>query len=1240
MRKIKALVLAFVFLNLALLTYAQESGMAFIRNYKPWEYKASQQNWMTVQDHRGIMYFANNDGLLEYDGVNWRLFKLPGVRSLAIEKSTNLIYLGLENDIGYVKPDSTGNYQFHSLKDKLPANERDITTIFNLYIVDGKVLFSANDKLYIYSNNKIKIYRTNQFYHLSFVVNDKYYIREQGRGLLTLVGDSLVFIEGSERFGEERVDAMLPYKNGNIMMVTRNTGIVLFYPRDPVKFINGGSNFDEVNSFFLEKRGYIGKALNNGHYAVGSSTGGVIIFRPSGKIVSVYDRKAGLQDNTVFYLYPDKNGQLWVALDNGISLVNSNLPLRLYNDQVGLNGSPICLKFWNGKFYVGTSQHMHVRNEDGKFEIIEGTVGQNFQLYDAGDDLLIAHNSGLMKIEGKKAIPLSTGFSTLSIIPIANHPDKIMVGTIDGLYIFKKEQSKWILKNKVTGFDKSAYMIAEDKDGSIWISTLVDFYRLKIDDSLKTAYSIEQYNAAQGLPSNYCSPFTLNSGEIAFGTEKGIYAYDSKNDKFIPHPVYSMFSGKMTIFNQEPNGDIWFDERVHTGNFERGLLRKVDVQYLDYRTPFKKFTDLGSGESWANVAVSPDNKVYFGTPIGLLQYDPSINADYKQSFNTLIRRVTSRDSIVYNGNKPGGNDFSHVTGIEIPFIRNSVVINFASTSFEDSERNLYSYRLVGADTIWSNWIKDNKKEFSNLSEGSYRFEVRSKNQYGAQGSLASYSFIILPPWYRTWWAYLGYIIITFSVIYILVHWRTRKFKTRSRILESIVLERTREIQEQKNNIEKLSQIGRDITSSLSLENIIQTIYTNVNMLMDASIFTIGLHKPESRVLEFPTSVERNELLAPFTISLDDDDRLAAWCFNHKKEVVINSYAHDYKKYVNKMAPPIAGETPESIMYFPLWNKNKIIGVISAQSFKKNAYTDYHVNVFRNLATYSAIALENADAYKKLASLFNDLKSTQDRLVTQSKLAALGELTAGIAHEIQNPLNFVNNFSEVSSELLDEMKDELTKENLPEVIDIIERLKLIMQKINHHGKRADAIVKGMLQHSASSGGIKEPTDINILTDEFLRLSYHGLRAKDNSFNAELKTDFDQSIGKIEVAAQDIGRAILNLITNSFYAVSQKQKLVAAGHTSENNYKPAVSITTKKLRDSVEIKVSDNGIGIPPSIMDKIFQPFFTTKPPGEGTGLGLSLSYDIITKGHGGQLKVETKEGEGSTFLINLPIKVN
>jgi two-component system, NtrC family, sensor kinase len=273
----------------------------------------------------------------------------------------------------------------------------------------------------------------------------------------------------------------------------------------------------------------------------------------------------------------------------------------------------------------------------------------------------------------------------------------------------------------------------------------------------------------------------------------------------------------------------------------------------------------------------------------------------------------------------------------------------------------------------------------------------------------------------------------------------------------------------------------------------------------------------------------------------------------------------------------------------------------------------------------------------------DFMQAQAQLVQSEKMASLGELTAGIAHEIQNPLNFVNNFSEVNTELIDELKTELATGNMQQAVDIADNIKENEEKIVSHGKRADAIVKGMLQHSRSSSGVKEPTDINALADEYLRLAYHGLRAKDKSFNATMKTEYDETlsadeagIGTINIVPQDIGRVLLNLYTNAFYVVTEKRK------TAGDEYEPTVTVSTKLISPLqgglrvAEIKVKDNGNGIPQKVLEKIFQPFFTTKPTGQGTGLGLSLAYDIV-KAHGGQIKVETKEGEGTAFVIGLPL---
>jgi signal transduction histidine kinase len=298
------------------------------------------------------------------------------------------------------------------------------------------------------------------------------------------------------------------------------------------------------------------------------------------------------------------------------------------------------------------------------------------------------------------------------------------------------------------------------------------------------------------------------------------------------------------------------------------------------------------------------------------------------------------------------------------------------------------------------------------------------------------------------------------------------------------------------------------------------------------------------------------------------------------------------------------------------------------------------NIRHRQKAFASIQKQKAETDRQRANAeqtLKELKSTQAQLIQSEKMASLGELTAGIAHEIQNPLNFVNNFSEVNKELLVELSDEIENGNYDDAKAITKDVINNSEKINHHGKRADAIVKGMLQHSRTSSGQKEPTDINALCDEYLRLSYHGMRAKDKNFNAEIKTDFDNTIGNINIVPQDMGRVLLNLYNNAFYAVTEKKKVCQAELVEANQqYQPTVSVSSKKINNVIELTVTDNGNGIPQNIFDKIFQPFFTTKPTGQGTGLGLSLSYDII-KAHGGEIKVETKEGEGTTFIIHLPL---
>jgi signal transduction histidine kinase len=435
---------------------------------------------------------------------------------------------------------------------------------------------------------------------------------------------------------------------------------------------------------------------------------------------------------------------------------------------------------------------------------------------------------------------------------------------------------------------------------------------------------------------------------------------------------------------------------------------------------------------------------------------------------------------------------------------------------------------------------------------------------------------------------------------------------------------------------------------------------------------ISIVKDESGESEFWVTDEHgSKVSTAYTANLNDNPsfkKMYEGWKQERKSIMIDMQGwelEDFFKYLSSLKVPFKREPSqkrrlEYIAYFA----RGFIGMASPeeQPLEAMQLLERFAAVFNLTFTrFNDLKIAEAHALKAEQDLIEikaarkhaedslaELQAAQRQLVQSEKMASLGELTAGIAHEIQNPLNFVNNFSDVSNELLEEMKTELEKGNTKDAASIVEDVKQNLEKILYHGKRADSIVKGMLQHSRTSAGQKELTDINALADEYLRLAYHGLRAKDKSFNAKFITDFDNSVGKISIIPQEIGRVILNLINNAFYAVAERQKVEGERRkeeeqtlnhtpsTSRLNYEPTVSVSTKKVDDKLLITIADNGNGIPQKNLDKIFQPFFTTKPTGQGTGLGLSLAYDIVTKGHNGEIKIETREGEGSKFIVIIP----
>ncbi len=656
----------------------------------------------------------------------------------------------------------------------------------------------------------------------------------------------------------------------------------------------------------------------------------------------------------------------------------------------------------------------------------------------------------------------------------------------------------------------------EDKNGNLWICTGVGVSRYD-------GKSFANYNSAYGLPDDGVSDIVMDKeGVIWMGTGNGFtalkgFAKDVKQSHGLSHesnlnpsnklsnaelknggfkPVCEIYNNKTGYRGKEINynamgvtheGMIWAGTGGNLGDklisFDFSDIRKnpnppgVVIQGIKINNENISWYDLTPPDSHREIKGEEE-------PIDSIITSPNITEE-----GTVLGKLLSEEQRAIMRGKFRDIKFDSITpfyplpvNLVLPYRHNSMTFDFVAIEPARPYLVRYQYMLEGYDKEWSPVSDQTTATFGNIREGRYTFKLKAQSPDGVWSVPVIYTFKVLPPWYRTWWAYTLYTLLFLTALWMFIKWRVRTLRKEKILLEEKVARRTYELQEEKEKVE---------------------------------------------------------------------------------------------------------------------------------------------------------------------STLIELKATQTQLIQSEKMASLGELTAGIAHEIQNPLNFVNNFSDINTELIEDLKGERLKakgkrnEQLED--EILNDLEQNLQKISHHGKRADAIVKGMLQHSRSSTNQKEPTDINKLADEYLRLCCHGLRAKDPSFNATIKTDFDQSIGKINIIPQDIGRVLLNLYTNAFYAVNEKKKNTHLRQfaESEKEYEPVVNVIAKSIKLpsgslGVLISVKDNGTGIPQKVLDKIFQPFFTTKPTGQGTGLGLSLSYDII-KAHGGEIKVETKEGEGAEFIIQLPV---
>lgn len=1212
----------------------------FSKYFSAKDYNSGASNWSITQDHRGIMYFGNSRGLIEYDGINWREIKIhfaPFVRALTADDKGK-VFLTASSDFGYLEPDSIGQLKFVPLKKQLVKVRKVEKEFWDVAVNSKGAFFKTPDEIIRWDGKDFKIWDSVYAYRL-YKIGDEIYTRNQGKGLMKIDGDSIYVIPDGDFFYNTGVFDMLelsPQENNQsnqILITTNYSGLFIYDGKKNLPFKT------EIDEFLFENQVYNACILKNGNIALATQRGGVAIIDRDGKLVRFLNQNSGLPTNVAYDVYPDKLGGLWIATNEGIVFSEVNSPLSLIPAAGQLRSQVISMLRYDNKIYVANDIGVLVLDHGkSEFELIKGSNKPAYKLLNFKDHLIAATNWGLKTVKGKQFASELDPSSITYLYPSSLFPN-IFYYSGRGILGMVKADGRQTLSVKT--FDLATDEISsviEGVDSTLWI-TQYERPIWHITTKIKgfeegfgnNSIQIDDYKEIGGLPGKYWTLINFE-GRFLLGTDDGVYKFDNDKKSFVPDSIlgaeFTTPNYSISFIKKSKKGGYWILAEVKD-HYQLGkALRQNDGRYKWEAMPLFQRIDIDDVNTiYPDYDPIKDKEIlWISTSEGLIYYDPELEKDLTIPFSVTIRRATVKnDSIVFAGSKTISGSYPSVV---IPFSQNDIRFEFSAASFEKSSANQYQYYLEGSDDGWSAWTTETKKDYTNLSGKTYTFRVRAKNIYGVISSEDSFSFKVLPPWYLSWWAYTLYALLIVLGIFITDRIMRRRVITKERDMAKL-----REAELIKGQAEELETVDRLVKVINRAENLDQLF----NSLLEET-FTVIPQSEKSAV--FLLDKKDNLFRVAFThgYKVKDLEKIKFKPEELKNRYTLNSQEVEKGIYIISNTENLFGDDKltgfgkaKSMLVMAVDIENKTEAYVVFDSYTdKNSFDRSTARLLNRFREHAVSAISKAQAIKTLQEKNEEIVRTQQKLVTQEKLASLGTLTAGIAHEIKNPLNFVNNFTEVSRELLDDLKTELDNNNADEVKGLIEDLKQNLEKINQHGNRADSIVKNMLLHSRGTAGEKILTDINELLDQYVALAYHGLRAQDKEFNITIEKDYDRSVGKINIVPQDISRVFLNIINNACYAANDKKKVAG------NNFSPILKVSTLNLDGKVEIIIRDNGNGIPASIKEQIFNPFFTTKPAGEGTGLGLSLSYDIVTKVHGGELKFESEEGKFTEFAITLP----
>ncbi len=990
------------------------AGIPVVENYTVKDYNGSGQVWTMTQDKQGIMYFGTSEGtVMQFDGVSWRktLLGTSVVRSLATDDSGR-VWVGANANFGYLAPDATGTLQYVSLLDQIPQADRDFTDVWQTVVTPRGIFFRSFERLFRWDGKRMQVWRptTNSPFQALSLVRGRIYTDQQGIGLQEIVGDEIHDLPGGDAYRTSIKLFLYPYDDNRIIVSERNGLLSLYDGQNATPFHTA------ADDYLRKAKLYVSIPLRDGGLCVNTLNGGAVVLNHDGSLRRVIDVPEGILTSDALSAFEDREGALWIGSDNGVSRVQTQGSFSIY-----ANAFVQDFSVFQGTIYATTVSGntalarivLDPQTHRPTQQAIRGAT-QGWFLVDFKDpashaeQLLVATSEGVMRLDGDQLVPVIPALHGLQeqcyfIGQSHADPTRLLVGHSDGVQSFRWTNGQWIDEGRLPGTIFEARNMVEDAHGDIWTSGAADkILRVHMAPTGMRDSHADVYGAQSGLPAGIPDAEIIDGAVYAaVQHSKHMYRWDEGAHKFVVDDRF-LLPLDTPVFNAtlQPDGKdrVWsqtvtFDSR-RIGLFQRGN----DGAWKLDEASFRPLTQLGVFILYTQ----PDGGIWI-TGEKLVHFTPQPAGAGGPAFPTIVRQVTSGKKTLFGGSAGEGD-------LRLPPGTSSLHFSFSALSFSNPKATTYQYLLEGADKDWSEWSKQTDANYSSLGPGRYVFRVRSRAFDGRDGQEGAFAFVIAPPWYRTTAAYVLYAILWLLIglslwRLIIRHERnkarrkTEVLESQARALEATVNERTSEIRAQateisaqKESIELLSQIGREITASLDLNVILFKLYERVNQIVDATIFGVGLYRPDKQIIDYTLAVESGKRYAPYSRSTADKNQFAIWCIDHRQPILINDVATEYSKYISEYAHGArvledgsAAQPPASMIYLPLIAQDRVLGVLSVQSFRKNAYTEQHLRLLSNLASYTTIALDNANAYTVIADQERSVRERAAELLTINRI---------------------------------------------------------------------------------------------------------------------------------------------------------------------------------------------------------------------------------------------------------------